>query len=483
MAENIIEIRIDSFSYDNQPQLKDIKLDIKRGEFIVLTGLSGCGKTTLLRSINGLVPDFYEGKLEGYVKVLGRDIKDYQKGELAKYMGNVFQNPKDQFFSTIAEDEVALVGENLGMERQELKKRVKEVMEKLDILDLKDKSVFEMSGGERQKVAIASTLVYDTDIVLFDEPSASLDYFSTLDLKETMKKLKDMGKTIIVAEHRLFYLRDICDKMIIMKDCSIGKILEQSELDDEVRIENNLRCFDEKDLYPERDINESEKTVDIRNLDIKIGNRILLKNLNVGLQKGECMGIIGTNGVGKTTMAKQLCGLLDAKNALISYGKSKKKRIRNCYYVFQDADSQLFSHTVENELIPKNKLSDKEYLKMVKDYLIAGNLWEKRTDHPQEMSSGEKQRLALLTSLVEDKKLIILDEPTSGLDFKRMESVAGLIKEKSEEVPIIIITHDTELLFKACNTVLMITNDSYKKVNVKDNKDEILSFFENPIIN
>ncbi|MDO5716673.1 MAG: ABC transporter ATP-binding protein [Tissierellia bacterium] len=476
MAKNSIELSIQSFSYHGTPQLKDIQLEVKAGECIVLTGLSGCGKTTLLRAINGLIPDFYEGEFKGQVKILGKDIREYEKGELAKYMGNVFQNPKDQFFSTIAEDEVALVGENLGMERERLKCRVKEVMEEMDIGKLKDKSVFEMSGGERQKVAIATTMVYDTEIILLDEPSASLDYFATLELKDTLKKLKAMGKTIIVAEHRLFYLKELWDRLVIMENQTIGHILTREELTEEMRISHQLRCFDENKLQSERPPATGKERLRVHGLQIQRKGKVLMESMDFSLAEGECMGIIGGNGVGKSTMAKQLSGLLPIKKGSVSYGRHKKKRLKNTYYVLQDADSQLFSDTVENELIPKSKRKDRDYLDRVKTYLIEGNLWEKRLDHPQEMSSGEKQRLALLTALVEKRSLLILDEPTSGLDFKRMDLVAKLIQDASKEVPILIITHDTELLFKACNTVLMMGNEDYKKIPIQGNEDRIMEF-------
>ncbi|WP_461137238.1 ABC transporter ATP-binding protein, partial [Spirosoma lituiforme] len=174
-------------------------------EIVVLTGLSGCGKTTFLRLLNGLIPYFYEGNLEGNIELLGKEISSYQKGELAKYIGNVFQNPKDQFFCDVVEDEVALVGENLGLDENLLKEKVDKALNLLEIGHLRKKSIFELSGGERQKVAIAGTLIYDTDIIFFDEPSSSLDYDSIRKFENILVKLKAIGKTIVIAEHRLYY--------------------------------------------------------------------------------------------------------------------------------------------------------------------------------------------------------------------------------------------------------------------------------------
>lgn len=178
----IINVDIKKFSYSKETILKDITFSVNKGEFIVITGLSGCGKTSLLRLLNGLIPSLYDGNIIGQISILDKSISDYKAGEIAKYVGNVFQNPNDQFFSKDVENEVALIGENMGMERNLLRRKVQNSLQEIGISDLKTRKVRELSGGQKQKVAIASTLVFDSEIILLDEPSANLDYTSTNEL-------------------------------------------------------------------------------------------------------------------------------------------------------------------------------------------------------------------------------------------------------------------------------------------------------------
>lgn len=352
--ERVIEVKVNKFSYKEAVELVNIDFSVKRGEFVVITGKSGCGKTTLLRIMNGLIPNFFEGKLEGISKVFGKDISDYEKGELARYIGNVFQNPSDQFFSSIAEDEIALVGENLGMDREELKRRVNYALEELGIEELRGKSVFEMSGGEKQKVAIASTLVFDADIILFDEPSASLDSNATEELKKVLKLLKEKGKTIVIAEHRLYYLKDLIDRLIVMEDKTVAAEYSGIELCENIRSKHNLRTFDHMQVNKElmQSFSGNKADIEVKSLDVQRKKNVFSDDVGFTLAKGECLGIIGENGKGKTTLAKQLVGLLPIKRGVTSYGRNKRERIRNAYYLMQDPSVQLFSSTIENELIP-----------------------------------------------------------------------------------------------------------------------------------
>lgn len=480
---NVIEADIKKFSYDGNDKviLKDIELNIKEGELVVISGLSGCGKTTLTRILNGLIPNHYQGQLYGQVSILGKNISQYNNGDLAKYIGNVFQNPTDQFFANIVEDELAFVGENLGMELSELKKRVDDSLSVMGIENLKYRNINSLSGGQKQKVAISSTLVYDTKIIFFDEPSSNLDYRGIVELKNILEKLKSLGKTIIISEHRLFYLNDLYDRFLYMKDGKIEKVFKKGELTEEDCKNYSLRTTNYNFLLSENIDNCKNVVEDIRGVGISIGKKELIKNLNISLYENEIMAIIGKNGVGKTTLARSLAGLLNFKGKT-SFGRNKKERLRNSYYMMQDVEYQIFFDTVENELLQKDRINDDGYLDRLRKELKHIDLWENRYDHPQNLSGGQKQRLALLTACLSGRKLIILDEPTSGLDYKRMNDISQIIKRYSKTYPFAIITHDIELIFKVCNSVLMLGKNGYKKVNIQGHEKEILEFIKDGLI-
>ena len=215
-------------------------------------------------------------------------------------------------------------------------------------------------------------------------------------------------------------------------------------------------------------------------MSVSIGRRELIKNLSFDVHAGEITAVIGKNGRGKTTLGKALGGLLSCKGQ-IGYGKRRRQRLKTAYYMMQDVDYQIFFDTVENELIPSSKRKDKSYLQQAAEYLRIIDLWEKRLDHPQELSGGQKQRLALATAFLSGRRIIILDEPTSGLDYKRMDEIAKLILHCAQEVPVLIITHDLELLFKVCNTALLLGENAYKKIPVNGNEREIREFLTSSV--
>lgn len=222
----IISFEHASFQYEGQSQesLKDVKLIIKSGEFLVITGQSGCGKTTLTRCINNLIPHFFEGRLSGEVIVSGRSIKESDAGEAGKEIASIFQDPRSQFFTTNSSSEVAFACENYGIPHKEIVKRVNSAFQSLNMENLKDRDIFALSSGERQKVAFLAATTLNPQIYVLDEPSANLDIHTILQVRGILSALKAAGHTIIVSEHRLFYLYGLADHFLIMED---GQICEE----------------------------------------------------------------------------------------------------------------------------------------------------------------------------------------------------------------------------------------------------------------
>lgn len=476
MAKNI-EVDIERFSYSEAVVLENIHFSVEKGECVVISGLSGCGKTSLLRLLNGLIPALYDGKLCGNINILGKSISNYKPGELAKYVGNVFQNPNDQFFAKEVENEVALIGENMGMDFHQLHARVENSLNEIGISDLRAKKVRELSGGQKQKVAIASTLVFDSEIIFLDEPSANLDYKSTMELQNVLRHLKEKGKTIVIVEHRLSYLSKLLDRLILLKDGRIKAIFSSKDLNADIEQENDLRCFHHQNLKSTMKMPGKEQMIRVENISIANKGYRLASPISFELYRGECVALIGENGIGKTTLAKELVGLLPMHEGTTNYGNTIKSRLSNTAISLQNCSNMFFCETVEKELIPKEKRKDKIYLDRVKRYFLNLELWEKRMLNPHDLSGGEKQRLALLIALLKESRFIILDEPTAGLDYRRMQLVANVIQEKIESTPVMLITHDIELIFRTCNTAYFISKNGNEKINVLGNEARILEFF------
>ncbi len=217
------QIKAEGFSFtysgSKSPSVRDLDLAIERGEFVLLTGPSGCGKTTFCRCLNGLIPNFYPGHLEGRFEVCGMDIARAKTYELAKLVGHVFQNPENQLFSLSVEREVAFGPENLGLPREEIRERVEWAMELVGISDLRDRAPYELSGGQQQKVAIASVLAMRPEVLVLDEPTSFLDPKSAKSILETIAKLnEELGMTVILVEHRLDLASRLADRVLIMNE-------------------------------------------------------------------------------------------------------------------------------------------------------------------------------------------------------------------------------------------------------------------------
>ena len=458
----MIEIRELSFKYKGgfNYSLKGINLNVKKGECILLCGRSGCGKSTLLKLINGIIPEFYDGDISGSVMVNGMNTFTAPIYKLSKNVGSVFQNPKTQFYTTNTTDEIAFGLENYGIKREVINKRIEEVEKELHLENLMNKNIFNLSGGEKQKIAIASIYALNPEIFILDEPSSSLDIKSMKELSLTIKKLKSLGKTIIIAEHRLWYLKDIADRAIYLED---GKIIREYSMDEienlseDERMRTGLRHSDYKAIERFDDFETSNKgtLLELKNLIFKRNTKIILSIEDLKFFYGNIIGIVGENGIGKSTLAKIICGLYKENKGKILKDDENlniKSRLNESLLIMQEVNYQLFTDSVKDEIVLTSNIKD-DYV--LDNWLKDMELKNISDRNPHTLSGGQKQRVIILSALLSDKKILFFDEPTSGLDYRNMKIVAKNIKKvKEEDKLVLIISHDVEFLESVCDKVI-----------------------------
>ena len=468
----MVELKNISFRYGTENVqtagescLQDINLSIRTGEFVLLTGPSGCGKTTVLRLINGLIPQFYPGEVTGEILIDGRETKENELYDTALMVGTVFQNPRTQFYNVDTTGELAFGCENQGVPEQEIYTRIDSTVAHFQMDKLMDRNIFHLSDGEKQKIACASVNVSDPKIILLDEPSANLDYESTLILRDIILQWKAEGKTIIAAEHRIAYLWDIIDRAVILQNGQLVRELDRNEINrfspDDLtsmglrtnRMENPADI--EMDAISKGDVpvtlkdfhfsypGEKHKIVDISRLKIA---------------EGKITAIVGSNGAGKTSLLNCICGLERRCKGVLEYrGKNYDRRGRRklCFMVMQDTGNQLFTESVLDEVLislPKGISDEKEKALGILQSLDLADFMDR---HPQSLSGGQKQRLAIACALASGRKILLLDEPTSGLDYVHMQETASLLRRlRDMGATVLVVTHDSELVHACCERVI-----------------------------
>ena len=465
----MIELRNINFRYAGGTDaggLVNIDLIIPDGQVILLCGQSGCGKTTLTRLVNGLIPNYYEGELSGEVLLDGKNISRLPLYETAKYVGSVFQNPRTQFFTVDSTSELAFGCENQGLPEEEIIQRVKSTAEQFDMDNLLGKNIFSLSGGEKQKIACASVSASNPPIIVLDEPSSNLDMSATKDLSRMIQIWKQQGKTVIIAEHRLYYLVPLADRIIYMKHGEISKEFTRQQfqlLSPETLQGMGLRALDPFNLPPEAKPKAKPPTLHIKEFRFSYDKHgpLIVDIPDLTLPQGEIIGIIGNNGAGKSTFARCLCGLdKRALGELELNGHSyrAKQRCHISYMVMQDVNHQLFTEDVLDELLLSMDGEDeKENTEWANQILSSLDLAAKIKLHPMSLSGGEKQRVAIGSAIASNKEILVFDEPTSGLDYFHMVEVSdNLNRLKDMGKSLFLITHDPELIYKCCTYLLFI---------------------------
>lgn len=449
------------YSQESTPTLRKVSGNIPAGRCVVLCGGSGCGKSTLLRCLNGLIPQFYEGELTGFCRLDGQDTADLSIGEIGELAASVFQDPRSQFFTVNSSNEVAFGLENHGLPQEKIRDRVDEAFRTFHLEHLKNRNVYELSSGERQLISILSAWATDTDIFLLDEPTANLDFAATQQLRNILLKLKKQGKTLLLSEHRLYYLADIADEYWIMANGEIKHkyTAEKAKSLSPLQLHTlSLRTLDLEQITVSERPPQPEnmpQALSVSDLRYEYGrkNRAILSDVNFSVCTHEIVGLVGANGCGKTTLGKLIAGLYHSTAGEISlFGKAQKPKQlqKQVLFIMQEAEFQFFTNSVLHELQYGHKITA-EFEKKTETLLKSMDMWECRDRHPFSLSGGQMQRLTLMMAYLSDKPIVILDEPTAGQDAESLKRCAELIREMGKEKTVLIITHGLELIADACD--------------------------------
>ncbi|HUG34284.1 MAG TPA: ABC transporter ATP-binding protein [Anaerolineales bacterium] len=485
MATPAVAVENLSFRYRDRQitAIRNISFEANRGEVLLIAGASGCGKTTLIRCINGLVPRSYKGAVNGRVTVFGEDTKDWKLSQISQKIGTVLQDPERQILGTKVVSEVAFGLENLNVPREEIIQRADEALKFLKIFDLRERETFTLSGGEKQKVALAGVLAMRPSILLLDEPLASLDPASAQDALDTARFLADQGMTILIVEHRVEdVMRIKPERVMFMSEGEIRYLGELSGLSRvvnyrEVKMSAEVIVERAKQDPPQAEITilpgaagteESKSLVRFENVAFGYESGVeVLHGINIEINRGDVIAVLGPNGSGKTTLVKHAIGLLKPKagRVLVNGRDTRKSSVAQIAgtlgYVFQSPSHMLFAPTVREELAfgPKNLGHPREQIETeVREALRIVNLSEKEDDPPLAMSFGQQKRVSIAAILAMQSRILVMDEPTAGQDYQNYMNFMDSILQLPSFEAILFITHDVDLAVIYANRVLIVND-------------------------
>jgi energy-coupling factor transporter ATP-binding protein EcfA2 len=486
----MIELRDVTYRYPQTscPALQNLSLNVEEGEFLLVIGPSGSGKSTLLRCLNGLVPHFYGGQFAGEVRVCGQDPVAAEPRRMSRYVGFVFQDPEAQFVVDTVEDELVFAMENHALPQTTMRKRVEEVLDQLDIAHLRHRRVSTLSGGEKQRVAIAAVLTLQPQVLVLDEPTSQLDPQAAEEVLGALVRLNhDLGLTIVLSEHRLERVAQYADRILHLPGdgsspilgeprqvlaqvdlappmVTLGKALGWEPLPltlKEARPHaRKLQLPDQPTSQPS--LPTCQPSIQLRDVWHAYNGHEALKGVSLEVAPGEFVALMGRNGAGKTTLLKHIVGLLKPKQGHVTVmgmdtGRVDQQAIiAHVGYVPQNPGALLFADTVRQEL-DFTRRSRGMALGGYEPLLDTLNLTDYADRYPRDLSVGERQRAALATVLVADPEIILLDEPTRGLDYHQKKALAAFLRgEKTRGRTVIMATHDVELAAVCADRVILL---------------------------
>ena len=493
------------------PALHDLSLHIDEGELVLVVGTSGAGKSTFLRCLDGLIPHFYGGQLSGRVRVAGRDPVALGPQGMAHTVGMVFQDPETQFVADQVEDELVFGMENQALPPALMRKRVEEVLDQLTIAHLRGRRLSTLSGGEKQRVAIAAVLTMNPEVLVLDEPTSQLDPQSAEEVLVAIRRLnEDLGLTVLLAEHRLERVVQFVDRVLYLPGdgsqalldepravmaaidinpplTALGKAKGWQPLPLTVKQARRFVPRDQRSLAVERSAAAESATLaagaeerDGRpaaaNAPLAVVDRVAfsydgreaLRSVSLALRPGEVVALMGRNGSGKSTLLKLLAGLIKPSRGSVSLvlaGQQLDTRsaalddiVRVVGYVPQNPGALLFKDTVLEELaftrqghkLPPDPAADRALLARL-------GLASQAERYPRDLSTGQRQRVALAAILVAEPQVLLLDEPTRGLDYAQKAALTAILRElRRQGRTILLATHDVELVARSADRVLLL---------------------------
>lgn len=518
MAESPLTIEGLTFQYRTRPEkaIENISFALQPGEMLLIAGSSGCGKTTLARCINGLIPRSYRGTREGKVLLHGKDVSELQIAEVSQTVGTLLQDPERQIVASNVYNEIAFGPENLGLPRAEILQRVEQAMKRLKIEYLRERETFHLSGGEKQKVALAGLLAMNPSILLLDEPLASLDPASAYEALEVFRSLADEGKTVVLIEHRVedaIFAKP--DRLLYMEAGQVKYLGSIDSLPTEINhrevklpaewVVKRVHQMGEMPKETEsarregrsalKESKKDEPLVVFENVDFRYSEEtpLILQGVNLEIQRGDLIAVLGPNGAGKSTLVKHAIGLLKPTSGrVLVEGKDTKSMsvaqiAHTLGFVFQSPTHMLYAPTVREELEfgPKNlEFDEVEIKKLVAASVSTVNLKGFEEYPPLGLSFGQQKRTTIAAVLAMQSKIMIMDEPTAGQDYSNythfmdamcrpQNGAKSLVAENFAAT--LFITHDLDLAVTYANRVLLFGD---KRIVADGKPEDVLKDFD-----